>query len=286
MTSWTVDRGLPTWDNVCKIFRDEHDIQIKHQFIKFNTDMAHSYESMSKRLLENNLVKRDSSLRWHWNIEYIVSQILGNWQFESLGSPSPSKVSQYIQENYPYAKTSPMALGQNLKIRKFLSDKLLDLHDKGMIFLSTNGFVICERKETSQNSRHLNIHESFSIFAEDWGIKDGLPFVDIILKKFSEKTGFTFRKSYLFSDEKLFESLNKIKENALTTGFVNYGRSNVPSWKLDHIVSSCCTNTNRTLNTDQTNEMYNNIISCFPGIKLNKRDFLRILKNQLHEGSE
>lgn len=286
MTSWTVDRGLPTWDNVCETFRDKHDIQIKHQFIKCNKEMARSYEIMSKQLLENNLVKRDSSSRWYWNTEYIVSHILDNWHFESLGSPSLSKVTQYIQEKYPYAKTTPMALQKNLKTRKLLSDKLLDLYAKGMIFLSANGWVICERKMTSQHSTYFNIHESFNAFAEDWGIKDGLPFVDIILKKFSEKTGFTFRKSYLFSDKKLFESLNRIKESALNTGFVNYSKSNVPSWNVGRIVSSYCINTNGTLKTDHINEMYNNIIFLFPGIKLNERDFLRTLKTQLHEDFE
>jgi hypothetical protein len=110
--------------------------------------------------------------------------------------------------------------------------------------------------------------------------------VDIILKKFSEKTGFTFRKSYLFSDKKLFESLNRIKESALNTGFVNYSKSNVPSWNVGRIVSSYCINTNGTLKTDHINEMYNNIIFLFPGIKLNERDFLRTLKTQLHEDFE
>lgn len=285
MTSWTVENGLPSWGNVCHNFKIKHDIQLRFQIIKNNVEMRCAYDSMSERLLMTRLVKKDSSSRWYWNLEYIVSQILEQWQFETHGSPSLNKISQRIQNKYLFAKTTPSALEKNIRIRKFLSEKLHELHSNGMIFLSASGAVICERKTISQEIKHQDIYESFSSFSKNWGIKDGLPYIDVILKKFGEKTGFIFERSHLFSDKKLFECVNTIKSNAVNTGFVKINGANIPFWDIDRIVSYWYSNTNKTLTNDQLTIIFNNIITIYPGIRLNKRIFLKAFQTKLHKAS-
>ncbi|MEN5242903.1 hypothetical protein [Pseudomonas atacamensis] len=283
MDSWTVNNGLPTWENVCSSFSANYNTLIRQQAILDNDSMRRAYEDLGKRMLSTNLIKRDSSLRWYWNNEYIASQILKSWEFELHGCPTLPKIAQQFKTNFSYAKVTLVALEKNIEIRSQLLKKRKYLHATGLIFLSTHGALVCERKSLTLERGYQNIYECFSQFARDWGIEDGLPVVETVLAKFSKKTGFTFNRTYIFSDKKLLKEFNYIRKKSEETGLIKFNRARIPIWNIDGLILSCFTNEGHLEIDCDTPTIYENILTRFPDIKLTHQAISKSLKSLRRE---
>lgn len=278
MDSWTVHNGLPTWQNVCSSFQTKYKTLIRHQAILNNDTMQRAYESLGNRMLSTDLIKRDSSSRWYWNNKYIASQILENWDFKLHGCPTLPKVAKQIRTNFSYAKITLAALQKNSEIRSKLLEKRKYLHDIGLIFISTHGDLVCERNSALPDGNHQNIYECFSQFAREWGIEDGLPTVESVLTKFAKKTGFTFNKTYVFSDNTLLKSFNHIREKSAKTGLIKFNGANKPLWNIDQLILSCCASEDWFQIDCDTSKIYKNILTRHPSIKISYDAVLRALK--------
>jgi hypothetical protein len=278
MKSWTVENGLPTSENVCGKFTANHNTFIRYQAILDNDSMRRAYDALSKRLLKTNFIKRDSSLRWYWNHEYIASQILKSWKFELHGCPTLPKIAQRIKTNFSYTKITLAALQSNVEIRRQLSEKQKYLHATGLVFISTHGTLVCERNAAPSDGNHQNIYECFAQFATEWSIEDGLPTVESVLAKFAKKTGFKFNRTYIFSDSTLLKNFNHIREKSARSGLIKFNRASIPFWNIDRLILSCCANGGNLETNCDPSILYNNIITRHPDIKISYRAVLRALR--------
>lgn len=278
MELWTVEDGLPTWDNVCSKLTTNHNTFIRHQAILDNDSMRRAYDGLIKRMLHTNLVKRDSSLRWYWNNEYIVSQILQNWRFELHGCPTLPKIAQNIKTNFSYTKITLSALQSNIEIRRQLLEKQTYLHATGLIFISTHGTLVCERNTAPSDGNHQNIYECFTQFAREWSVEDGLPTVESVLAKFAKKTGFTVNRTYIFSDSTLLKNFNHIREKSTRSGLIKFDRASRPLWNIDRLILSYCENGTRLEPNCDPAKIYQNIITRHPDIKLSYNAVFRALR--------
>jgi hypothetical protein len=193
---------------------------------------------------------------------------LETWNFKFHGCPTLPKVAKQIKTNYPYAKITLAALEKNSEIRNKLLEKRKHLHDIGLIFISTHGALVCERKSALPDGNHRNIYKCFSQFAKEWGIEDGLPTVESVLAKFAKKTGFTFNKTYIFSDNALLEIFNHIREKSAKSGLIKFNGAKKPLWNIDRLILSCCVNEDGVEIDCDTSKIYESILTRYPSIKI------------------
>ncbi|RJX77827.1 hypothetical protein D3M70_19310 [Pseudomonas sp. LS-2] len=272
MSSWSVGNGLPTWENITTTLELTHGVRLTRSYILQNPSLYETFDKHANRLLTIKFLKRDSSLRWYWNIEQATKEVFENWNFSVMGCPNHENIASQISLELPFMQTSAVALEKNRRVSEMLRAKKKELHDIGWIYCSSGGFVLSQRKTTPNGTEGMNIHECFTQLTEQWQISDGLPTYENITKTFEATTGFHITKAHILSDSKLKSEFYSLLARAVATGYIKNIQGRSPSWDFPTIINSIVSSNSTS---DLPEVTFKKLLLEFPKIHLSYLAFTR-----------
>ncbi|MDH1930475.1 hypothetical protein [Pseudomonas sp. GD03696] len=269
---WELEvHGLPTWKAICNYIEEFFSLTVRYASLQSNKEVSIMFDGLVARLLSNPIVKRDSSLRWHWNYNYLVSEVLKAWDYERLKSPSHASVADEINRQYPYVNITKASIEKNKATSLLVAQKKQELQDSGYLQLSSRGRVLSERDFSSETDDEFNVYEAFDELCLGWTLDEGLPTKDLVLSALFKKTGFNFSFIKLNNNQRLSASFKLLQARFLRSEYVVYNSMNRPAWNVYNLIEGCL----RDVGVDDVDKLYNAVCIKFKGFKMSRPCFYR-----------
>jgi hypothetical protein len=269
--------GLPTWKALCSFIESSFNLTVRHESLLMNNEIAMILEGLAARLLNDPIVKRDSSLRWYWNYYYLAAEVLEAWDYLRLKSPSCSSVAEEINRKRPYVSATKNNIEKNRFTARLVAQKKQELQDHGFLHLSCRGRVLSEREVAVDNGKELNAYKALTKLCSDWDLEDGLPTKKTVLSILLKKYNFDFSVCQINNSQQLSAIFKLVQAKFQGSEYVLYDTVNRPHWNIFKLIEVCLSD----LAIVNTNSLYIAVCSKFPGFKSSLSCFSRYVSRYM-----
>ncbi|MFG0419588.1 hypothetical protein [Pseudomonas sp. zjy_8] len=270
--------GLPTWKAICGFIEASFNLTVRPESLLMNKEIAMIFEVLAARLLKDPMVKRDGSLRWHWNINYLAAEALEVWDYDRLRSPSCSSVADEINRKHPCVRATKNTIEKNKFTAHLVARKKQELQDSGLIQLSRRGRVLSEREVVFDGGKELNAYRAFTEICCNWSLEYGLPTKKAVLSVLLKKYGFDFSFYQISNIQQLSSVFKYMQDKFKGSKYVLYNSMNVPRWNVFKLIEECL----HDVSVVHADSLYEAVCSRFPGFNSSRLWFSRYVSRYMH----